>query len=137
MRHISRDVTSKDLPVEKAKKLREVLNRYREGLVSLGLAAPQVGYKLRMFVMKYGLEDICFVNPVITKSRGRQRSTEMCLSLPGKAVIVERPKSITVKGLDEHLKFMRHKFTGLDARVACHEIDHLDGKLIIDYKKPS
>lgn len=134
LRRVSRDATADDFPEEIAKTLLEALEIPREGLVSLGLSAPQLGYRLRMFVMKYGADIICLVNPVITKTRGRQIGVEMCLSLPGKSVSVERPKGIKVKCLNRYLKFVKYKFTGLDARVACHEIDHLDGRLIIDYE---
>jgi len=57
----------------------------------------------------------------------------MCESLPGKSVYVERPKLIKVKGLNQYLEPVTYSLSGFSARVACHEIDHLDGKLIIDY----
>lgn len=134
LRRVSRDVTADDLPEEITKTLFANLEIPREGFTSLGLAAPQLGYRLRMFVMKYGANSVCLVNPVITKTRGRQIGEEGCLCLPGKSVRVERPKGIKVKCLNRYLKYVKYKFTGLDARVACHEIDHLDGRLIIDYE---
>jgi len=134
LRRVSRDVTADDLPGEIAKTLLEELEKPLEGRHYVGLAAPQMGHLLRIFAMKYGADRICLVNPVITKTRGQQKGVEMCESLPGKSVLVERPNIITVWGQNRYLKFVKYKFTGLDARVACHEIDHLNGVLIIDYE---
>ncbi len=100
----------------------------------LGLAANQLGWQVRIFAMVYDpLTNIVIVNPVITKERGHQRSPESCLILPGVKCIVKRPKQITVKGLDQLGKSVTHRFYGQQAQIACHEIDHLDGKLITDY----
>ena len=59
---------------------------------------------------------------------------ETCLSLPGKKITVRRPYQVKVKGLNRYLKPVKYQFGGQFARIACHEIDHLDGKLIIDYE---
>ncbi len=100
----------------------------------LGLAANQLGWQVRVFSMVYDpLTNIVIINPVITKERGRQRSPEACLSLPGVKCTVKRPKQINVKGLDQLGKPVSYRFQGQQACTACHEIDHLDGKLIIDH----
>lgn len=78
-------------------------------------------------------EIICLVNPTISKVRGHQTSVERCLSLPGVSVKVIRPMIITVRALNQYLKPVKYKFSGFDAVVASHEIDHLSGTLIIDY----
>lgn len=100
-----------------------------------GLAANQLGYSLRMFVMKLQPNTtICIVNPLITKTRGSYESNESCLSLPGVTVRVKRPMEVRVKGGNQYFKPVHYHFRGIEARRACHEIDHLIGKLIIDYK---
>lgn len=135
LRRVSRDVNADDHPEEIAKALLAALEKPpAEGRHFLGIAAPQFGYLLRMIVMRYGTDRICLVNPVITKARGHQSRVEMCESLPGKKIVIKRPKIVTVKGLNQYLKFVKYKLSGLSARVACHEIDHLDGRLIIDYE---
>jgi len=90
-----------------------------------GLAAPQIGESLRVFVM--GRDS--FVNPVIThRSAETDVEEEGCLSLPGTLVAVRRNVSVTVRTAGAI-----HKLTGMPARIAQHEIDHLNGVLFIDY----
>lgn len=102
----------------------------------VGLSANQLGYNLRFFVMKVDpLSPICIVNPIIVKERGSQLGKELCQSLPGVVVIIKRPRQVVVKGLNQYYKLVKYKFSGLQARIACHEVDHLNGKLITDYKK--
>jgi len=91
-----------------------------------GLAAPQIGESLRVFVM--GTES--FVNPVIvSRSAETAVDDEGCLSLPGIIVPVRRNIAITL-----HTAGRTWKLLDGDARIAQHEIDHLDGKLITDYR---
>lgn len=100
-----------------------------------GLSANQLGYNKRVFVMiMKPCPPICIVNPLITKQRGSQIGEEFCLSLPGHPVTVKRPQQIVVKGENQYHKYVKYKLSGLQARIACHEIDHLNGKLITDYK---
>lgn len=112
----------------------------RNGL-GLGLAANQLGYNLRVFVM---VEDLltrsgrlCFVNPkIIKQSRNLEAKPEKCLSLPGIIRIVKRPVRIDIQtqSMDgETIMKPYNRFYGLMARIVCHEVDHLDGKLIVDY----
>jgi len=101
-----------------------------------GLSANQLGYNKRIFVMTMKpYPPICVVNPIITKVRGNQLGEERCLSLPGVTVKVKRPQQIIIKGLNQYFKPVKYKLSGFQARKACHEIDHLNGKLIIDYKQ--
>lgn len=101
-----------------------------------GLAANQLGYNLRMFVMTLREHiPICIINPVITKTRGSYEANEGCLSLPGVVVRVKRPVEARVKGVNKYFRPVNYRFKGIEARRACHEIDHLIGKLIIDYAK--
>jgi len=109
------------------------------GVEAFGFAANQFGYSKRIFVMKLKpYSPICIVNPFITKERGSQVREEGCFSIPQtikEPLVVKRPMQITVKGLNQYLKPVKYKLSGLQARVACHEVDHLNGKLIIDYKE--
>lgn len=114
-----------------------MLKGYNEGnVIAAGLSANQLGYNKRIFVMRLDpLPPICMVNPMITKARGSQIGNERCLSVPGKSVKVKRPYQITVKGLNQYLRPVKYKMRGLNARIVCHEVDHLNGKLIIDYEE--
>jgi len=103
---------------------------------ALGLSANQLGYKKRIFVMKMKpYPPVCIVNPLITKQRGSQVGLEGCLSLPGLGVKVKRPQQIVIKGENQYRKHVKYKLSGQQARVACHELDHLVGRLITDYKE--
>lgn len=99
----------------------------------LGLAANQIGYYARMFVMKYGSEFILVVNPAITKTRGEKIDYEECMSFPGKRVKVSRYTQIEARFNNASGDIIRIKFSKLDARVFQHELDHLNGVSIIDF----
>lgn len=98
-----------------------------------GLAAPQVGVPLRVFVVR-GEENqvIGLVNPELVRGDGVQVGYEGCLSYPGWVGEVARYENVTVKGRNRHGKEVRIKATGFTARAYQHELDHLDGILFID-----
>ncbi len=110
-----------------------------------GLAAPQIGISKRIVVFKNGnfneKEPIkkgdghydVLVNPRITQIRGdTEKMQEACLSCPDISVDVTRATSIKVKAYNEKGEKINKRYTGFLARVVQHELDHLDGKLIID-----
>ena len=104
----------------------------------IGLAAPQIGVTLRIFVVDLSvgknIDDlITFVNPILTKEEGTQLEEEGCLSLPGFNEKIIRPEKATVTGLNREGDSHTIEATGLLARAFQHEIDHLDGKLFVDY----
>jgi peptide deformylase len=101
-----------------------------------GLAANQLGFNKSMFIMKveHGTT-LCIINPVIIKSKGKIKVHEGCLSLPGKTFEVVRPEKIIVTGFNQYMKPVKHKFEGIEARRACHEIDHLKGIILSDIGK--
>jgi len=99
----------------------------------IGLAAPQIGITRNMVVADIGEGPIMLANPKILNSRGAEKMEEGCLSIPGVEVIVERADEIIISGLNEKDESIKLKAQGLLARVLQHEIDHLNGKLIIDY----
>ena len=98
-----------------------------------GLSAPQVGVKKRFFVAEVDGDLRVLFNPKITKkSRKKVEMEEGCLSLPGVFIFLERPDKIEIEFLDRQGKKCQIKASGLPARVFQHEIDHLDGKMMID-----
>jgi peptide deformylase len=105
--------------------------------VGIGLAAPQVGVSLRVFVMDNGKGGArAFINPAVTGRGGAVREEEGCLSVPGIFADVERNTWLAIEALDgdgERVVFEAH---GLEAKVIQHEIDHLDGVLFIDRLPP-
>jgi peptide deformylase len=105
----------------------------------IGLAAPQVGVRKRLFVMDVREEDVepcAVVNPVIVDESGAERGEEGCLSLPGLVGVVERPARVVMEGLDLEGRPIRIEASDLLARCILHEIDHLDGVLFIDRLAP-
>lgn len=99
----------------------------------IGLAAPQVGISKRMIVADAGQGLLYLANPEIIKKEGQEKMEEGCLSLPEVCVEVKRAKKITIRGLNENSKEVKLEFDGLMAVVIQHEIDHLNGVLIIDH----
>jgi len=106
----------------------------RDGL-GVGLAATQLGVLRRMLVFQAGpdSEPTALVNPVVEWLSGEQAlAEEGCLSLPRVSMDVERPLYATVSGRDVEGEPISIEAAGLEARVLQHEIDHLDGVLILD-----
>jgi peptide deformylase len=99
----------------------------------VGLAANQVGRLRRVFVAAIEDDEYVIVNPVITdRSETTELATEGCLSIPGIQVDVERPTAVTISGQDASGKPLQIEASDLLARVLQHEVDHLDGVLILD-----
>jgi peptide deformylase len=103
----------------------------------IGLAAPQVGVSLRIFVVDLsvgrdpaGLK--VMINPEFVEREGMQLEEEGCLSVPGFTATVARPKRVVVKGLDRDGSEHRIEGTGLMARALQHEMDHLQSCLFVD-----
>lgn len=131
---------------QKAKEIKEINSQIKELVLDMiemikkndnavGLAAPQVGHSLQIIVIKYDLNQspVALINPKIKKTSFRKNTIEEgCLSLPGISVAIKRPNKITVEALDINGKTLEIKVKGFLARVIQHEIDHLNGVLIID-----
>jgi len=105
----------------------------------IGLAAPQVGYSLRLLVLdvscikNYESErPMVVINPHILAVRGSSEMEEGCLSVPGVQGDVVRPSLITLKYRNECFEEKVGEFSGMPGRVLQHEIDHLDGTLFVD-----
>jgi peptide deformylase len=99
----------------------------------VGLAAPQIGEALQVCVIEVEGQLYELVNPVITRSSGEDNDLEGCLSVPGYVAYVKRKEKVWVEAQDRNGKLIRSVGTGLLARAMQHELDHLDGKLYIDY----
>ncbi|QKK01582.1 MAG: peptide deformylase [Pseudomonadota bacterium] len=105
----------------------------------IGLAATQVNEGIRLVVMDLSDtrdEPRVFVNPEITEASGSQRCEEGCLSVPGVYAEVERADSVRVRALDLDGDVFELDASGLLAVCIQHEIDHLDGKVFVDYLSP-
>ena len=107
------------------------------GAPGIGLAAPQIGVPLRIFVVDLSLgrkpDDLMvFVNPEFVELEGMQLEEEGCLSVPGFNATVVRPMRAVIRGLDRNGVSRTVEATELLARAFQHEMDHLDGKLFLD-----
>ena len=101
----------------------------------VGLAAPQVGLNLRLFVMNPTPDpanDRVYVNPDLSEAEGSEEGEEGCLSLPGVNANIVRDKTIRIRAIDPDGNEIDQKETGYLARVWQHEFDHLNGTLITD-----
>ncbi len=128
---------------KKCREVSEITDRIRETLddmvdtmreeLGVGLAAPQVGVMRRMFVAEPEPGRVYYmINPEIYFEEGSEEEYEGCLSVPGLIGIVERPQKIKIRALDRDGVEQDYEFEGFDARVMCHENDHLNGILYTD-----
>ncbi|WP_424962283.1 peptide deformylase [Ekhidna sp.] len=111
----------------------------------VGLAAPQVGESIRIFVVdtspmeddeEEGLKQ-AFINPIVIEEVGDEWAFEEgCLSIPGVRADVDRKPKITIEYFDENWELHEETFDGMKARVIQHEYDHIEGKLFTDYLTP-
>jgi peptide deformylase len=107
----------------------------------VGIAAPQVGVNLNIAVVdaSAGADPaarIVLINPEITRQEGSQVGTEGCLSIPGIHEVLERPKQVWVKNRLPDGSWVELEGEDLLARAFCHEIDHLRGRLFVEYFGP-
>ena len=131
----------KCLPVEKItgkeqdlfEQMLFIMRRFK----GIGLAAPQVGISRALIVADIGNGALCLANPMLLKIQGSEEAEECCLSIPGAKILADRPVEVIVGGLNEKGKSVVIQARGLLARVLQHELDHLEGKLIIDYLHPA
>ncbi|GJM38582.1 MAG: peptide deformylase [Acidimicrobiales bacterium] len=98
----------------------------------IGLAAPQVGVQKRLFVWDVGTGPEAIVNPEIVESDGEWLFEEGCLSVPGLSWEIVRPKTVHIVGRDLDGNEMSFEADEIEARLFQHELDHLDGTLLIE-----
>lgn len=122
--------------------LRAVVERMKDLMVEhkgVGLAAPQIGLPLRIFVAAASAkrEDIrVYINPVLSDEEGEEEGEEGCLSLPDIRIKVPRFYSLRIEALDEHGQPFSENLEEYPARIMQHENDHLDGILLLDRMSP-
>lgn len=123
---------------DELKKFAERMLSIMKSANGLGLAAPQVGDKRRLFIIDLSEQDfeaqpIVLVNPEIVSSEGEETAEEGCLSFPGLYLETTRPRRVEVRFQDLDGNWHRIEAEGLAARAILHENDHLDGVLFIDH----
>jgi peptide deformylase len=129
------DVTSFD---DQLARLAERMTALMHDARGVGLAATQVGVVRRVFVFEHEGEDRVLVNPAIAReSKERETDEEGCLSLGTVRVPVERAVDVLIEGKDVTGADVRFELDGMSARVVQHELDHLDGVLIVDRTDPA
>lgn len=124
--------------------LQKLINDMVETMYSvhgIGLAAPQIGVLKRVIIVDTNLTEVKYtpiilINPEIVSAEGEILSEEGCLSIPGFITKLKRNEKVFVKALDRNGKKIEIEGTGLLARALQHEIDHLNGILIIDRISP-
>jgi len=118
----------------------DLVDTMRAGPATVGLAAPQIGASVRAFALDVtghrkartsnGL--VVLFDPVLEESEGEETAREGCLSVPELTADVRRPTMVVVSGADPDGSARRYEMSGFEARAALHELDHLDGLLILD-----
>lgn len=135
--------------IEKGTDLKDLVNDMFETMHAahgIGLAAPQIGKSIRLFVVdgttledEPTLKDFkkIFVNPKILDETGTEwEFEEGCLSIPNIREDVSRKERLRILYYDENWNEFEEEFTGMKARIIQHEYDHIEGKLFIDYLTP-
>lgn len=115
---------------------RQILSQMAQSMYEgggVGLAAPQVGISAQLIIVDIGEGLYKLINPKIVKRQGRQAIQEGCLSVPGVCIKVKRAKQVWIQARDENNLPVEIEARDLFACVLQHEIDHLKGRLIIDY----
>lgn len=129
LRKISKPVAQVDGYIQRL--LDDMLETMRQA-DGCGLAAPQVGVLRRVVVVEVEGEVFELINPEIISAEGEVTDAEGCLSVPGRAGLVTRPQTVTVRATGRDGQVHEYTGQGLLARAFCHELDHLDGILYID-----
>ena len=143
LREIAREIPVADI---KTKKIQNILKEMSQALLNqddgVALAAPQIGILKRAFVMDLMEENGSVIRRVVFNPEILEKSDEMveteegCLSLPGIKIPIKRSRRIKVKYFDGVGKEIIEEFDGLASICAQHEIDHLGGKILLDYISP-
>lgn len=138
LREKAKDVKNFD---DELQKLIDDMIETMKNAKGVGLAGNQVGVPLRVMVVDFGVlegkEDIrCFINPEIVSKEGENVAMEGCLSFPEIFVEIKRPKKIKIKALDRYGNPFEIEGEDFLSKAVSHEIDHLNGILIIDHLSP-
>lgn len=132
LKKVSKPVETVDPSLkELAARMLQLMREHR----GVGLAAPQVGLNIRMFVMNHTgdpKDDRVYINPELTEAEESEENEEGCLSLPEINANIVRDKTMRMRAQDLDGKPIDQKESGYIARIWQHEFDHLNGTLIID-----
>ena len=119
------------------------MNDTMQAASGIGLAAPQIGKSIRLFIVdgsaldeEPGMEDFkkAFINPVILEETGTPWDFEEgCLSIPSIREKISRKENVKIRYYDEDWNLHEEEFDGMKARIIQHEYDHIEGKLFVDY----
>ena len=124
-------LTQKSELVKNVNEVQDVIQDMKDTLHStehgVGISAVQIGILKRICLIHHNGRDIVLINPIITKERGEQDSIEGCLSVPEKYGTFKRPQKVWIDYIDENGKEKELAEGGFLTRIACHELDHLDG----------
>ena len=134
LRKVAKKVTELELKMPLTQQLIDDMLETMYQAPGIGLAAPQVGIGKRIIVVHVGEDQGPYevINPVLSDFEGESIGTEGCLSIPGRIGDVKRAEKCVVTGLDRKGKKFRLETEGWLARCFQHEVDHLDGVLILD-----
>ena len=133
---------------EKIEDINQVILDLAENMVftmysapGIGLAAPQINHSLRLITADLSIGEksdglLVLINPELIEKEGKEVLEEGCLSVPGINEKIARPFRVSVRGTDLNGKEKIVEAEGLLARVLCHEIDHINGKLFIEHLSP-
>lgn len=142
------------LEIEKGADITELVNDMFETMHAangIGLAAPQIGKSVRLFVVdgttlnkdaeeaEPGMENfkMAFINPVMLEELGTPwEFEEGCLSIPNIRERISRKDTVRIRYYDENWNLKEEEYDGMKARIIQHEYDHIEGKLFIDYLSP-
>jgi len=137
LKTVAKDVKSFD--IELKKKLVEDMKETMYSASGIGLAATQVNVHKRLLVLDISEEQDqprVYINPQILSHSGEQNHEEGCLSVPGIYASVKRAENVTIKAQDADGKSFEEQLEGLHAVCVQHEMDHLIGRLFVDYLSP-
>lgn len=136
LRLTARELTSSEITSPEIQQLIDDMIVTMKNKGGVGLAAPQVNQSLRMFVMKSwpGVPLTVVINPKIEyiEREGKKKSSEGCLSIPGRTLTVPRYKEIHLSYYNRNGEFVSEEVKGFKAIISQHEYDHLNGVLIVD-----
>jgi peptide deformylase len=136
LRKLSAEVEAFDEPLKQLVDRMFVLMRQHKGV---GLAAPQVGQNIRLFIINPTgdlKDDRVYVNPMLSEGEGEETAEEGCLSLPDIHLDVPRNKTMKLEARDVAGNRIEETQTGYVARIWQHELDHLNGILLLDRMGP-
>jgi len=133
LRQKAKEIEPKELGTERFRQLVADMIETMYAAKGVGIAAPQIGESIRLFIAEGDDGPVALANPVFTKKSWKlKKDEEGCLSVPGKYGTVKRSLSVSVEGLTAEGQPVKFTASGFFARILQHEMDHLDGILFID-----